>query len=165
MCLPFVYLTSLHVTKSPRPSPSSIWSLAVYILQAIKYWRWKWTGNEARLSKLSSSFAKPFDALELLYTCTFTLSDNNVAQKPIIYDVNLYRGMSLKGNSSGNPSRWSQKWVKNLLLSTLGSWWSFHPSRAGALHGWPHSRHSSWDTTVTWREGNVIVQLSQSQQL
>jgi len=34
----------LHVTKSPRPSPSRI-----CMLQAIKYWRWEQPGNEARV--------------------------------------------------------------------------------------------------------------------
>ena len=41
MCLPSLYLTSSHVTRSHRPSP------AVFILQAMEYWWWERPGNEA----------------------------------------------------------------------------------------------------------------------
>jgi len=36
--LPPSYLMPLQVTRSPRPSPS---------VQAVKYWRQEWPGNEA----------------------------------------------------------------------------------------------------------------------
>jgi len=39
--LPSAYLMSLHVTRSPRPSP-----FHSCVLQAINPWRWEWLGNE-----------------------------------------------------------------------------------------------------------------------
>ena len=41
-----VYLTSLHVTKSDRPSPP------LFLLQVIKNWRWERPGNVANISLL-----------------------------------------------------------------------------------------------------------------
>ena len=39
VCLPYVYLMAPHVIRSPP----------YFILEAIKYWRWKRPGNEAIL--------------------------------------------------------------------------------------------------------------------
>jgi len=49
MCLPFVYLTPPHMTKSPRPSPS----IFAYCKSAIKYWRRERPRNEAIVHEYS----------------------------------------------------------------------------------------------------------------
>ena len=46
-CPPSVYLISLHVTRSPRPSPA---------VEAMKYWRWEWPGNEVNIVTIQVSF-------------------------------------------------------------------------------------------------------------
>ena len=53
---PRVYLTSSHVTRSPRPSP------AVFILEAMKYWWWEWPGNEATSYPVPGSAGPGYEA-------------------------------------------------------------------------------------------------------
>ena len=73
MCLPSVHLTSPHVTKSPRPSPSVFayckWS---------KYWRWERPGSKTtviptQVSIPMSSF-KPYLGSNILHFLSITFN-------------------------------------------------------------------------------------------